>query len=155
MALTAREAKQLATCANSLESLVRGLHALNTNILAIHEQMLVISGKLSKQTELLGQEKAKTDAVIRDANQLELPNIVDEMRQNTGWSVGDMAKVTDPETDVYGWTGKVVNGRGWPIDFQVEIEFDFADPNLDVARRWLYPKQLRRLLKRKNEDGVG
>lgn len=98
MTLTAREAKHLATCANSLEKLVRIGETQNINILAIHERLLEISGKLSKVVDEVSRFNAGADidlgtlaenveklreikkqaAIIRDANQLPLPGVVDE-----------------------------------------------------------------------------
>ena len=87
MALSAREAKHLATTANSLEKIVRLLEAQHRNTMEIHRVLTEISAKLSKPE------------TVKDSNQLEIPKLVttQAMRYNDKYQPDDQGRLKPAE----------------------------------------------------------
>lgn len=99
MSLTAREGKHLAQTANCLETIVRILEAQHRNTMEIHRVLTEISAKLDKPA----QEESRCNCAecrarkhsVKDANQLELPNVVasQSMRCNDKYQPDDQGRL--------------------------------------------------------------
>lgn len=114
MSLTAREAKNLAEVANTNAQIVRLLQTMNTNVLALHEQLLKIVGELKPIRKELGRE-VDLDKLVTDSKKIAEAGKIFEHYQASGeipkkkWWVTQRVVISDPSSALVGYQGEVVS----------------------------------------------